>query len=58
MSFGGRLLSARCRRRTCSGTALQCVQVNTAATVAIVRHKLGCPTLMAQTRTRWPAQVR
>jgi hypothetical protein len=28
------------------------------AAVAIVRHKLGCPTLMAQTRTRWPAQVR
>jgi hypothetical protein len=25
---------------------------------AIVRHKLGCPTLLAQTRTRWPAQVR
>ena len=28
------------------------------ATIAVVRHKLGCPTLMAQTRTRWPAQVR
>jgi hypothetical protein len=28
------------------------------ATIAIVRHNLGCPTLMAQTRTRWPAQVR
>jgi hypothetical protein len=27
------------------------------ATIAIVRHQLGCPTLMAQTRTRWPAQV-
>jgi hypothetical protein len=25
------------------------------ATIAIVRHKRGCPTLMAQTRTRWPA---
>jgi len=24
------------------------------AAVAIVRHKLGCPTLLAQTRTRWP----
>jgi hypothetical protein len=28
------------------------------AAIAIVRHKLGCPTLMAKTRTRWPAQVR
>jgi predicted alpha/beta hydrolase family esterase len=28
------------------------------AAIAIVRHKLGCPTLLAQTRTRWPAQVR
>jgi hypothetical protein len=28
------------------------------AAIAIVRHRLGCPTLMAQTRTRWPAQVR
>jgi hypothetical protein len=28
------------------------------AAIAIVRHKIGCPTLMAQTRTRWPAQVR
>jgi hypothetical protein len=28
------------------------------AQLAIVRHQLGCPTLMAQTRTRWPAQVR
>jgi hypothetical protein len=27
------------------------------ATIAIVRHRLGCPTLVAQTRTRWPAQV-
>ena len=26
------------------------------ATIAIVRHKLGCPTLMPQTRTRWPPQ--
>jgi hypothetical protein len=26
------------------------------ATVAIVRHKLGCLTLLAQSRTRWPAQ--
>jgi hypothetical protein len=25
------------------------------AQLAIVRHKLGCATLMAQTRTRWPA---
>jgi hypothetical protein len=24
------------------------------ATIAVVRHKLNCPTLMAQTRTRWP----
>jgi hypothetical protein len=28
------------------------------AAIAIVRHQLGCPTLMAQTRTRWRAQVR
>jgi hypothetical protein len=28
------------------------------ATIAIVRHELACPTLMAQTRTRWPARVR
>ena len=28
------------------------------ATIAVVRHKLGCPTLMAQSRTRWPGQVR
>jgi hypothetical protein len=28
------------------------------AAIAIVRHELGCPTLMAQTRTRWPGQVR
>jgi hypothetical protein len=27
------------------------------AQLAIVRHHLGCPTLLAQTRTRWPAQV-
>jgi hypothetical protein len=27
------------------------------ATIAIVRHQLGCPTLMAQTRTRWPARL-
>jgi hypothetical protein len=27
------------------------------AQLAIVRHQLGCPTLMAQTRTRWPAQL-
>ena len=25
------------------------------AMIAVVRHKLGCPTLLAQTRTRWPA---
>jgi hypothetical protein len=25
------------------------------AQLAIGRHKLGCPTLLAQTRTRWPA---
>jgi hypothetical protein len=24
------------------------------AQIAIVRHELGCPTLLAQTRTRWP----
>ncbi|MCW2628528.1 hypothetical protein [Mycobacterium sp.] len=24
------------------------------ATIAIVRHQLGCPTLLARTRTRWP----
>jgi hypothetical protein len=24
------------------------------ATIAVVRHKLGCPTLIAQSRTRWP----
>jgi hypothetical protein len=23
------------------------------AVIAIVRHELGCPTLVAQTRTRW-----
>jgi hypothetical protein len=28
------------------------------AQLAIVRHQLGCATLLAQTRTRWPAQVR
>jgi hypothetical protein len=28
------------------------------AQLAIVRHQLGCPTLLAQTRTRCPAQVR
>ncbi len=28
------------------------------AQLSIVRHNLGCPTLMAQTRVRWPAQVR
>jgi hypothetical protein len=28
------------------------------ATIAIVRHEIGCPTLMAQIRTRWAAQVR
>jgi hypothetical protein len=28
------------------------------AQLAIVRHQLGCPTLMAQTRTRWPARFR
>jgi hypothetical protein len=28
------------------------------AEIAIVRHQLGCPTLMAQTRTRWPGPVR
>jgi hypothetical protein len=24
------------------------------AVIAIVRHALGCPTLTAQTRVRWP----
>jgi hypothetical protein len=28
------------------------------ATIAIVRHALGCPTLMAQTRTRWAERTR
>jgi hypothetical protein len=28
------------------------------ATIAIVRHELGCATLLAQVRVRWPAQVR
>jgi hypothetical protein len=27
------------------------------ATIAVVRHKLGCPTLVAQTRTRWFGQA-
>jgi hypothetical protein len=25
------------------------------ATIAVVRHQLGCPTLLAQSRARWPA---
>jgi hypothetical protein len=28
--------------------------VDRKATIAIVRHKFGYPTLLAQTRTRWP----
>jgi hypothetical protein len=28
------------------------------ATIAIVRHKLGCATLLAQTRARWATQAR
>jgi hypothetical protein len=32
--------------------------VDRKAMVAIMRHKLGCPTLMAQTRVHWPAKVR
>jgi hypothetical protein len=28
------------------------------AAIAIVSHQLGCPTLLAQTRMRWPAEVR
>jgi hypothetical protein len=41
-----------------SGNAVPEQVVEGKATIAIVRHKLGCPTLMAQTRTRWPALVR
>ena len=35
----------------CNAVPKQVVDGN--ATIAIVRHKLGCPTLMAQTRSRW-----
>jgi hypothetical protein len=38
----------RCLKQVVDGKAM----------IAIVRHELGCPTLMAQTRTRWPAQGR
>ena len=39
----------------CDAVPEQVVDGN--AQLAIVRHKLSCPTLLAQTRTRWPAQV-
>ncbi len=32
--------------------------VDGGATIAIVRHELGCPTLMAQIRTRWRPALR
>jgi hypothetical protein len=40
----------------CNAVPEQVVDGN--AKVSIVRHELGCPTLMAQTRTRWPVKVR
>jgi hypothetical protein len=32
--------------------------VDARATIAIVRHEVGCPTLMAQTCTRWHRAMR
>jgi hypothetical protein len=39
----------------CNAVPEQVVDGN--AQLAIVRHDLGCPTLLAQTRVRWPAGV-
>ena len=39
----------------CNAVPEQVVDGN--ARIAIVHHQLGCPTLMAQVRVRWPGAV-
>jgi hypothetical protein len=53
-----RRLTGFCTAFTCSHCNVVPEQVvDGKAAIAVVRHKLGCPTLVAQTRTRWSAQL-